>query len=198
MPTLVWTRSPKSGTNASSEARGAIRRDAAVPDAIVSVSATAAVPDQTVSSGAALAAASSSKHHIDGGKKIKRKLIRAEAAKAVKKKKSKASSERGLPMGVYKLPSGKFQSKMWWGGKERHIGCFDTPEQASAAFMSVRRDRDRASLSVVGADEVDALFYAARKKAVEVMGGCVPEKRELPRASSRCLQGTVWKVPSQG
>ena len=183
MPTLhlVWTHRSESGTSAASAGGREV-----FPDAVVSDSAISAVPDQAVSSGAALPA---SKQHVDEGKKIKRKKIRAEAAKAVKKKKSKASSERGLPMGVYKLPSGKFQSKMRWGGKERHIGCFDTPEQASAAFMSVRRDRDRASLSVVGADDVDALFYAARKKAVEVMGGCVPEKRELPQGVCKVRSG---------
>ena len=133
MPTLhvVWTHRSESGTSAASAGGREV-----FPDAVVSDSAISAVPDQAVSSGAALPA---SKQHVDGGKKIKRKLIRAEAAKAVKKKKSKASSERGLPMGVYKLPSSKFQARIKWGGKYRHVGTFDTPEQASAAFMSVRR-----------------------------------------------------------
>ena len=98
-----------------------------------------------------------------------------------------AKSERGLPTGVYKGWPGRFDCRINWSGKHRHIGTFDTPEQASAAFMSVRRDRARASLSVVGAEEADALLDAAKTKACGLCG-FVPKKRGLPRG--------VRKLPS--
>ena len=82
-------------------------------------------------------------------------------------KKMKPRSERGLPRGVYKTPSGKFLSTIKWRGKGRSIGTFDTPEQASAAFMSVKKDRDDANVSSFGADKIDAMFDAAKKKALE-------------------------------
>jgi hypothetical protein len=56
---------------------------------------------------------------------------------------------RDLPRGVTKLPSGRFQSSIWWGDKPRRaIGTFDTSEQASAAYMSVRKDIDDAKIVV--------------------------------------------------
>jgi len=80
------------------------------------------------------------------------------------------SRKRDLPRGVAKKPSGKFRSVIKWGGKNRYIGTFDTPEQASAAFMSVRKDRDDADLSSFGANELNAAFDAAKVKAVETVG----------------------------
>jgi hypothetical protein len=86
-----------------------------------------------------------------------------------------------LPRGVFKnTSSGKFQSQTRWGGKKRYIGMFDTPEQASAAYFSVRKDLDDAKLSTLGSDEVDAIFDAAKQKSLESFGGFVPEKRDLP------------------
>ena len=195
MPTLVWTRLPKSGTNAASEARSAIRREAAVPDAVV----TTAVPDQAVSSGAALAAASSSKQHAGRGKEKKRKINRAEAVKSAKKKKSKASSERNLPTGVHKSSSGnKFRSIIRWRGKNRCIGSFDTPEQASAAYISVRKDRVDAKLLVVSTDEVDALFDAAQKKALKTVGGFSVKKEGLPTGVYKSSSGKFQSMISWG
>ena len=72
---------------------------------------------------------------------------------------------RDLPRCVKKLPSGRFQSEIRWGGKMRTIGTFDTPEQASAACLSVRKDRDDAKLS--GSEAKSAVFDAAKKKALE-------------------------------
>jgi hypothetical protein len=60
-------------------------------------------------------------------------------------------------------------SKVRWRGKDRYIGSFDTPEQASAAFMSVKEDLDNARLSDHGADEANAMFDAAKKKALETV-----------------------------
>lgn len=53
----------------------------------------------------------------------------------------------------------------------RHIGTFDAPEQASVAHMSVRKDLDDTKLSLCGAGEVNALFDATKKKALETIGG---------------------------
>jgi hypothetical protein len=89
--------------------------------------------------------------------------------------------KRDLPQGVYKATYGKkFVSRISWGGKDRYIGTFDTSEQASHAYMSLRKDRDDVELSALSADEVDALFDAAKKKVF-------PEKRDLPRG--------VYKTP---
>ena len=82
-------------------------------------------------------------------------------------KESTAASERGLPKGVHKLSSGNFQSMICWGGKQYYIGTFATREQASAAYMSVKKDLDAAKTSGCGADEVDAAFDEARKKAIK-------------------------------
>ena len=101
---------------------------------------------------------------------------------------SKETSERDLPRGVQKTSSGKFKSMIGWGGKNRNIGSFDTPEQASAAFMSVRTDRDDANLSAQSADEVDVLFYAAKKRALEAVGGNI-RKKELPKGVQKISSG---------
>ena len=54
-----------------------------------------------------------------------------------------------------------------WGGKNRSISSFDTAEQASVAYLSTKEDLDAAKLSAFGADKVDAIFDAAKKKALE-------------------------------
>ena len=79
--------------------------------------------------------------------------------------------EREFPRGVGKTPAGKFKAMVYWGDKGRYIGTFDTPEQASAAFMSVRKDLDDANLSTFGADEGNVIFNAAKEKARVAFGG---------------------------
>ena len=133
------------------------------------------------SSGVPLAAVPS-KRSAGCRKKRKRNMNRSEAAPAAKKT-SKVSSKRDLPTGVRKTPSGNFVSRIKWGGKDRHIDTFDTPEQASAAYLSVKKDRDDTNLVAIGADEVDALFDAAKTKALETVGtqhtlGMADDKRE--------------------
>ena len=51
-----------------------------------------------------------------------------------------------------------------------YIGTFDSPEQASAAYMSVKKDLANTNPSALCADEVDAVFHAAKKKAQEEVG----------------------------
>ena len=103
---------------------------------------------------------------------------------------------RELPQGVYKRRSGKFQSVIRWGGKNQQIGTFDTPEQASAAFMSVRKDLDGANLATLTANEVDATFDAAKTKALEAVIGFVPKKRKSKTTADRDLPRGVTKKPS--
>ena len=192
MPTLVWRLRPKSSAGRGISARGVA---AAGSDPVVSAAAAAAavpdsisaIPDPAGSSGVALSAASAERY-ADGRKKKKRKLNRAEPAKTARKT-SKAKSERDLPQGVT-LSRRRFVARTHFGGKDRYVGAFDTPEQASAAYLSVKKDLHDARLLRLGADEVNAILDAAKKKAVEVMGGYVPEKRDLPPGVYKTLSGT--------
>ena len=143
----------------------------AVPDQVVSATCSECV--KKVPSDVTVPVVSSKR------KKKKRKKIRADAATPEKKKRAKATSKRDLPTGVRKLPSGNFVSEIGFCGKSRNIGTFDTPEQASAAYVSVKKDLDDAKLTAVGADVVNDTFEKAQKKAVEAMGGFRAE-RDLP------------------
>jgi len=189
MPTLVWRVRPVSGTSAAgSGGSSAHQGEATVPDPIVSVSAGPAA-----SSSVAIPA-DSSNHDADGGKKRKKRKMKshAEAATAATKK-SKAVSDRDLPTGVTKTPSGKFKSRIRWGSRERYIGTFDSSEQASAVYMSVKKDIEDANLST--ADDVNGVFDAAQKKAVEAVGGFVIKKR-AKATSERDLPTGVSKTSS--
>lgn len=75
----------------------------------------------------------------------------------------------------------KIKSVIAWGGKQRHIGVFGTPEQASAAYLSVKKDHDDAKLSGLRADAVNTLFEAARRKALDSLGGFISKERDLPK-----------------
>ena len=157
------------------------------------VDANANTSHQVVSSGlpdpvAHSAVSSKRRSPANGGKKKKRKTNRAKAATAAKKT-SKAKPKRDLPQGVYETSSGKFRSKIRLGGKNRQIGTFDTPEQASAAYMSLKKNRADAKLSTLGAVEVEATFDASQKKAVEAVGGIVPDKRDLPLGVRKTTSG---------
>ena len=111
----------------------------------------------------------------------------------IPKKTDKATPERDLPKGIQKLKSGKFQAKIYWGGKERHIGTFDNVGQASAAYVSAREDLDNTNLSACDDDTVIALFDAAQKKAIEAVGGTMPRKQK-PRGTN--ISSGVRKTPS--
>ena len=104
--------------------------------------------------------------------------------------------KRDLPQGVTKKQSGKYQSEMWWGSKTHYIGIFDTPEEASAAFMSVKKDLVGVKPLALGAGEAEAFFNEARKKALESVVGFVPKMKELPRGvretSSGRFESLIW------
>ena len=206
MPTLVWKRRPKNGTAAA--------REAVVPDPVVSAAAAVpesvasfptVFPDQVASSGGPLPEGSSKKRKVDrdslttaAGADVSDQhggLKRAAVDHDTKPDRSgvdhMARSERDLPTGVTKLPSGKFQSRTKWGGKDRHIGTFDTPEQASAAYMSMKKYKeylDGVDLAAIDADGINDIFDAAKKKALEAIGVGVP-KNELPIGVTKMSSG---------
>ena len=106
--------------------------------------------------------------HADAAKE---KAMGAEGGVGPKETKPKVTSRRGRPLGFTQNATGKFVSQMYWGGKNRYIGTFDTADQASTVSWLVRRDLDSANLSAAGADEVDAAFDAAKLYAVRAVGG---------------------------
>jgi L-lactate utilization protein LutC len=131
-------------------------------------------------------------------------LIRAQKAYAYSQGAAMADAstmaKQDLPTGVYKMPSTrttssrKFSSLIDWGGKTRYIGSFDTPEQASAAYVSVKNALDEAKLSAATAEGDDAPFYAAQRKAVEAEGGIILQsntrsERSLPRGVKISVTG---------
>ena len=120
-------------------------------------------------------------------------IHRAEAGAATKKK-INAPSERDLPTGVRKISSGRYQSATLWGDRQRTIGTFDTREQASVAYMSVKKDLGAADLSALSADEVDAAFDASKKKAVDAVGGTSNRKSGPPKGYKQpCPDGSGMK-----
>ena len=156
-------------SSASASAEADAENVTHVPDSHSAVSASASVPPDST-------ALSSSRK-----KRKKRKINRAKDDTAAKKK-FKTTPERDLPAGVHKAEAGKFLTQTYWVGKTRYIGRFDTPEQASGAHISVRKDLEAAS--AVGADEVDAMFDAAKKKAAETVGGANPRRKRAVSSDS--------------
>ena len=203
MPSLVWVRQPESGTcdASSGGSNGTSGREAPVPHPVVSDSA---VPDPAVSSGVALPTVSSEQQHMhaNGGQKNSPIVsYGGESAKTAEKKYKKAP-ERKLPPGVYSVPSGKFEAQKRWGGKhcgkKRYIGTFDTPDQASASFIFVEKYLAGTKPSTLSADEVNALFDEAKRKAVEIYGGVVAPKRDLPTGVTKSSSGKFQSMISWG
>jgi len=200
MPTLRWIRRSKGSTSAasggtcSSDLSG--RSAEAVPDTVVFTTVVPAVSSKQSAEARSHAEILVDFQRLieqarpDGGQKRKRKMSPSAKAAMVAEKKSKATAMRDLPTGVYKKSStGRFESKIQWGSKSRYIGIFDTPEQASAVYTSLRNLLNDVELSVLGADEVTTLFKAAQKKAVESFVGLVPEERVLPTGVSKKPSG---------
>ena len=191
MPTLVWIHRSKGSTSADSGGSSALsgRSAEAVPDTSTAVFSSASVVPAVSSKQSAEARSDAEilvdfqrliESRPDGGQERKRKMSPSAKVAMVAEKKCKTTSKRDLPTGVSKTSSGKFRAQIQLGGKTRYIGTFDTPEQASAAYVSVKKDLGDVKLSALGADEVTTLFKAAQKKAVESFGGLVTEERVLP------------------
>lgn len=80
----------------------------------------------------------------------------------------KRRKKGGLPRGVSHTSSGGFRARIQYGSKTNrsHIGTFDTPEKASAAYTLVRDElNENRSLS---ATELDVVFEGAKACAAEV------------------------------
>jgi uncharacterized Fe-S cluster-containing radical SAM superfamily protein len=42
-------------------------------------------------------------------------------------------------LGTHRRPSGRYRATLWYGGKSYHLGTFDTPEEAHAAYLEAKR-----------------------------------------------------------
>jgi len=113
----------------------------------------------------------------------KEKAIDAVGGVGPKKKKRKATSLRGHPLGFTQNATGKFVSQMYWGGKNRYIGTFDTADQASTVSWLMRKYLGNANLSAAGADKVDAAFDTAKLHAIRAVGGS-NSRRKTAEATS--------------
>ena len=206
MPTLMWIHRSKGSTSADIGGSSALsgRSEEAVPDTSTAVFSSASVVPAVSSKQSAEARSDADilvdfqrliEARPDAGQKRKQKMSPSANAAMAAEKKCKAASERDLPTGVYKALSGKrFVSRIKWGGTRRYIGTFDTLEQASAVYTTVRNVLNDVELSALEADEATALFDAAIKKALEAVGGFISSKRA--KTSERDLPTGVFKTPS--
>lgn len=64
---------------------------------------------------------------------------------ATKSNLNRELAPRSLPIGVYRLPSGRFAAVIWRNYTRHNVGTFDTPEEAAAAIALVRPQLDRAT-----------------------------------------------------
>lgn len=79
--------------------------------------------------------------------------------------------------GVTMRPSGKWQAQLYFAGKSRYIGVFDTREKAALAY-EIAREKLKAGPSETGAlsaKETENLVNAARKAAFEGVNERVPK-----------------------
>ena len=108
------------------------------------------------------------------------------------------------PTGIFKMSTGQFTAVTSWGGKQRYIGTFDTANQATAAYTTVRNILvDEKSLAGGADDDLsDVFFEEARKKALdasagqdlldEAGGSYVPEERDLKSAPGKLKAQMTW------
>lgn len=74
---------------------------------------------------------------------------------------SNSRSNNGLPVGVSLIKkSGKFQARCRLDGVERHLGVFDTPEEASVAYKQYKK-LELLRLADVYKDDIDERVYDA-------------------------------------
>ena len=73
----------------------------------------------------------------------------------------------GIPRGVTIRPSGKWQAQFYYKGKSRYAGVFDTVDEAAIAYEVLRKELELMKQSNIDAKGHDALFDAARRKAIE-------------------------------
>jgi len=96
--------------------------------------------------------------------------INAMNAAAGHKNDKAAALAAAILRGVTMRPSGKWQAQLYYAGKSRYIGVFDTREKAALAYEIAReklktdKPLDPTSLSL---KETEANVHAARKAAFE-------------------------------
>lgn len=78
--------------------------------------------------------------HINGNRADNRPANLREATRSqnMQARKEYRSNRHGY-RGVTRLPSGRYQAKLSVDGRKRHIGTYDTPEKAYAAYCEVVR-----------------------------------------------------------
>lgn len=77
--------------------------------------------------------------HIDGNSLNDRPANLREATALQNAWNHKKRARRiDLPMGVRRLASGRFQARIALEGRQIHLGAFDTPQQAAAAYQTKR------------------------------------------------------------
>jgi len=94
-------------------------------------------------------------------KKKKNSTPRTTAAKS-------NSGDAGLLRGVTMRPSGKWQAQLYFAGKSRYIGVFDTREKAATAYEIAReklKNKDALDGGTLSPEETEAAVSAARKAA---------------------------------
>lgn len=107
-------------------------------------------------------------HHAASGQLDKQKAAETISAinSASGKKNDKAASlASAILRGVTMRPSGKWQAQLYFAGKSRYIGVFDSREKAALAYEIAREHLQNKSVS--GSKDTDAHVNAARKAAFE-------------------------------
>jgi hypothetical protein len=66
--------------------------------------------------------------------------------------------------GVTQRPSGKWQAQLYFAGKSRYIGVFDSREKAALAYEIAR---EKLKIGAATAESTDALVNEARKAAFD-------------------------------
>lgn len=79
--------------------------------------------------------------HINGNSLDDRgeNLRHASIAENARNHKGRAKKQ-DTPMGVRKCPNGRFQARIAFERKTRHLGVFPTVDQANAAYMAARKE----------------------------------------------------------
>ena len=114
-----------------------------------------------------ISATVSGAYHPGGGQKKKQyspRSPRRYGGKIITSPVAKSMVPAGVPRGITIRPSGKWQAQFYYFGKSRYAGVFDTADEAVIAYEVLRKELKQ---SKVVAGDHDALFDAARKKAVE-------------------------------
>jgi hypothetical protein len=97
-----------------------------------------------------------------------------EAINAVRRSgggKQKKSDDKGsLPRGVTMRPSGKWQAQLYYAGKSRYIGVFDSREKACLAYEISREVLKTDKGEEPKSSEIDANINLARKAAFAGVG----------------------------